>query len=312
MTELYKKHRPASLKQLRGQDAVVAKIKSWQDRSSIPHAILLSGPSGTGKTTVARILRKRLRCSDMDYKEVNCSSGERGIDFVRDVEARIQLSPVQGETRVWVCDEAHQLTTAAQNAFLKILEDTPEHTYFMLATTEPERLKKTVLTRLQHLPFEKLPDHAVSMLIAETVDAEGISEFSTKVQEKIVEIADGGARTAMQLLDGVIHLKDEKTQMMVLKKGDIRTPSEKLLEELLTQKPNWNKIRKILLAMPDEQEGIRQQLLAYARLVLLNGGPKAIPAAKIIDYFCDYFNDAKGAGLALACWKICQLDAKNF
>src|SRR5690606_3369465 len=108
----------------------------------IPHAMLFTGPSGCGKTTLARILRVKLRCSDNDFQEINAADF-RGIDSIRSMRQQVGAAPLGGDSRIWLIDEAHSMTADAQNAFLKLLEDTPRHVYFFLATTDPQKLKKT-------------------------------------------------------------------------------------------------------------------------------------------------------------------------
>src|SRR5687768_10085551 len=121
---LYKKHRPKTLKGIVGQDGAVASLQKMIDRNLIPHAILFTGDSGVGKTTIARILKDHLECGDPDFIEVNAADS-KGIDMVRDIRSRAGLSPMAGPCRVWLIDEAHKLTTDAQNCILKILEDGP-------------------------------------------------------------------------------------------------------------------------------------------------------------------------------------------
>src|SRR5688572_25883760 len=140
--ELYKKFRPKTLKGVVGQEGAVSSLQSMIDKGRLPHTILFSGPSGCGKTTIARILKGILECSDLDFFEINCADF-KGIDMVRDIRRYVGIPPLHGKSRVWLIDEAHQLTKDAQNAFLKLLEDTPKHAYFMLATTDPQKLLPT-------------------------------------------------------------------------------------------------------------------------------------------------------------------------
>jgi len=111
--EFYKRYRPKSLKGIVGQDAAVASLKSLVDVGKVPHFLLLSGPSGVGKTTIARILKDSLECSDADFIEKNCADF-KGIDTVREIRKHINLLPINGKCRIYLIDEAHKLTPDAQ------------------------------------------------------------------------------------------------------------------------------------------------------------------------------------------------------
>ena len=153
--ELYKKHRPKNLKRVFGQSVAIGTLKPLIEAKQVPHSLLLTGPSGCGKTTLARILVKELKCAKADFMEVNCADF-RGIDTVRDIRTRMMQAPIGGDCRVWLIDEAHMLTSAAQTAFLKMLEDTPDHIYFFLATTHPQKLLKTIKTRCTEIKLKEM------------------------------------------------------------------------------------------------------------------------------------------------------------
>ncbi len=131
MTELYKKHRPKEFKKMVGNVSTVQTLVNMIKRDTLPHTILFHGPSGCGKTTLARILKNQLDCSDVDFKELNCSD-HRGVDTIREITRTMNMAPTGGKVRIWLLDEVHQMTKDAQNAALKIFEDTPNHVYFLL------------------------------------------------------------------------------------------------------------------------------------------------------------------------------------
>src|SRR5437773_2031788 len=130
MRELYKKHRPRKFADVVGQPRAVAALESMVAAGEVPHSVLFAGPSGTGKTTLARILARELGCGK-NFKEINAAES-RGIDSIREVQSVMGLAPMGGKCRVWLWDEAHRLTPDSQSALLKTLEDTPSHVYFML------------------------------------------------------------------------------------------------------------------------------------------------------------------------------------
>ena len=134
--ELYKKYRPKSFDRVNGQEAAIKSLSTFVEKGKIPHAILFTGPSGSGKTTLARIITKHLECGFSDFQELNCAD-LTGIEEVRKIRQRMNYACMGGKSRVWIIDEAHKLSNAAQNAFLKMLEDTPKpvsYTHLTLPT----------------------------------------------------------------------------------------------------------------------------------------------------------------------------------
>ena len=304
--ELYKRYRPSSLDEVLGQDRAVSILKTWAKKKATPHMVLLTGPSGCGKTTVARILKKTLRCEDGDFQEINCADF-RGIDMVRDIRRQISLAPLYGgESRIWLIDEAHKLSNDAQNAMLKMLEDTPDHAYFILCTTDPGKLLKTLITRGAEIRLGALSDEAMKKVLANVLEKED-KEVSTKVWKKIIELAEGSARKALVLLHQVLDLEDEEDQIDALEKTTTSRQSIELARALLNGRP-WAEVAPIIKGLDDEPESIRHLILGYAASVVLGGGKMAPNAIRMIDCFRDHFFDSKRAGLVYACWSMYQQD----
>ena len=206
--ELYKKHRPKNFEDLIGQTTAVRLLSKKMKSNNLPHTVLLTGPSGCGKTTVARILKRLLKCSKGDYKEIN-TADHRGIEDIREVNRRMRQAPIDGDCRIWLIDEAHKLTNDAQNAFLKMLEDTPKHVYFILATTHPQKLIKTIRTRSTQIDLKSLSNKDLEKLLLSISEKEKFN-LPEDVLEKIIENSDGSARKALVLLDQVIELDEEE------------------------------------------------------------------------------------------------------
>jgi DNA polymerase-3 subunit gamma/tau len=299
-SELYKKHRPTSFKEVIGQSTAVRALVDMGKRKAVPHTLLFTGPSGCGKTTLARILRVKLGCSDADFTELNCADF-RGIDMVREIRSQVQLRPMAGPCRVWLIDEVHQLTAAAQDAFLKILEDTPEHVYFMLATTDPQKLKQTIRTRCTDIRVKALTRAKVQDLLHNTLQVEDAT-IAEEVVDEIVTVAQGSARRALVLLNQCLSMSDTEQQLQAVRDSDGKAAAIELARALTSQKETWGDIATILKGLENEDpEGVRRLVLAYCNRVLL--GAKGGYVVPVICAFRDNFFDSGRAGLTLACWE---------
>lgn len=260
-----------------------------------------------GKTTAARILRNKLKCGDSDFVELN-TADFRGIDMVRDIRSRMGLAPLNGEVRIWLIDEAGKLTSDAQDALLKMLEDTPSHVYFMLATTDPQKLKITIKTRCTEIKVRSLTADEIGTLLARVAGEEGIS-LHEDVAKKIADIVDGSARKALVLLHQVRGIAGPEGQLSVLASSDGGVQAIELARALMSGKTNWKTVADILKKLremdADGAEGIRWMILGYATSVLLSSGVPT--AALMVECFEKNFFDSKYAGLARACYDVVRL-----
>lgn len=307
---LYKKHRPKTLDRVIGQTAALAPLIKMVDAGKIPHALLISGPSGCGKTTIGRILQQELECGDFDYVEIN-SADFKGIEMVRKMRTDMGLAPVSGKVRMWLIDEAHKLTNDAQNALLKMLEDTPRHVYFILSTTDPQKLIKAIHTRCTLVKLGAISHENLNKLLREVADAEDYSVSDTVVDE-ICEAADGSARKALVILEQVGPLDNEKRQLESIQSTTFsKDAAIDLARALVSGRAGWPEVAKILRGLADEDpEGIRYCVLGYARACMVGSENKppnvnfARQAFKVVDIFSKNFYDSKNAGLAAACWEV--------
>lgn len=304
-TELYRVHRPKTFKGVVGQESALATIKGFFEQGKVPHVILLAGPSGCGKTTIARILKTKLECGDADFQELNCADF-RGIDMVRDIRNRMGLAPIGGKVRIWLIDEAHQMSSQAQNAFLKILEDTPGHVFFVLATTDPQKLLPTIRTRATEIILKAVKRDALTSLMQTVIEKEGRTEAVdwTDVLSTICDHAEGSPRKALVLLNAVINLPTAE-QMVDAVKATIASPKAiELARELLNPQAAWGTVAKLLKELEEDPEQLRWMVLGYCTNVLLGGGKLAPRAFDIINIFERNFFDSKKAGLASACYAV--------
>jgi len=299
--ELYRKHRPRRFKDVLGQPEVVAQLIEWFRSGKVPHVILLSGEAGTGKTTLARIIQRKLGCVGKDYQEINFADA-RGIDTAREVSRLAGLYPMHGGTcRVWFLDEFARATSDAAASLLKPLEDTPEKAYFILGTTDPQKLSKPILTRCSHLKLMPLSPPVLRQLIANVSGKENFT-VPDAVRDAIIEAAEGSARKALVLLHQVRGLADEASQLEAVRKGDSKRQAIELARALLDGKP-WKDIAAIIKAVEEEPESLRHLILAYATTVLLGGGKLAGRAYELIGSFSLNFYDTKKAVLLPSLWE---------
>lgn len=300
--DLHIKYRPKTLAGIVGNEETAKILASMVAKKQVPHSVLLSGPSGCGKTTTARILINVLDCSKSDFKELNAADF-RGIDMVRDIRTRMSLAPMNGKVRCYLIDEAHQLTKDAQNALLKITEDTPKHVYFFFATTEPGKLLKTLANRCTELRMSALSPKTMQALLEKVAAKEKI-DLTEDVTDRIIEVAEGSPRRALVVLGQIANLEDEEERLNAILSSDTKRATFDLFKAMAYGKPNWADIKKILKGMDEEPESIRHYVLACATNMMLSDSGKGLgQAAKIINAFRDNFFDSKKAGLVLACYE---------
>jgi DNA polymerase III gamma/tau subunit len=295
--ELYKKHRPRNLDEVVGNKTTVAALRRMLEAEELPHTVLLSGPSGCGKTTLARILGKAVGCRGSDLIEMNCSSN-RGIDTVRSIMDKMKYSP-HGEARAWVLDEAHQFSRDAQHAMLKMLEDTPDHVYFFLCTTHPQKLTPTIRNRCTKMPVAPLAHQQMKSLLKHVAGEEDIN-LRGPVLLEILDACEGSPRAALVILDRIRHLPKPKC-------ADVRSIAEEenaaidLCRALFDRKRNWRKVASILKNLKADPEAVRWSVLGYAKSVLLGSG--STHAYEVLRAFEENFYDSKQAGLVRACYE---------
>lgn len=205
---LYRKYRPATFAEVVGQNQVVAVLEGALQRGQIVHAYLFAGPRGTGKTSVARILARRLGTSQNDLYEIDAASN-RGVDEIRELREAVRTLPFESKYKVYIVDEVHMLTREAFNALLKTLEEPPGHVIFILATTEVHKLPETIVSRCQLLNFRQPPAEALMEVLKRVAKAEG-----WKVEEEaaalLALLGDGSFRDAIGILQQVISVTEGK------------------------------------------------------------------------------------------------------
>jgi DNA polymerase III gamma/tau subunit len=239
-----------------------------------------------------------------DLQEID-SAQSRGIDTIREIRSTMVLAPMTGPTRVWIMDEVHQLSKDAQSGLLKALEDTPGHVYFMLATTDPDKLLPTLRNRCTEYRVAPLSDKEMTDLLLDIADAEK-KNIPEEVLDIIVAGAMGSSRSALVVLDKIIELPAK--QMADSAQQQILQQNEAIeLCRLLMGKAKWDAVVTFLKNTEQEPESLRRLVLSYCTSVLLgkNGNPKAYV---VLTCFSKPFYDTGKAGLVMACWEAVMLD----
>ncbi len=219
-TALYRRWRSRTFDEIKGQDAITASFKNQIMTGRIGHAYLFCGTRGTGKTSVAKILARAVNCehpidgnpcnecpscqailreSSMNVVEMDAASNN-GVDDIRQIRDKIQYPPVDGRYKVYIIDEVHMLSQSAFNAFLKTLEEPPSYVIFILATTEPNKIPITILSRCQRYDFKRITTDTIAARLREISDAENI-QVSDEALHYIARSGDGSMRDAVSLLD---------------------------------------------------------------------------------------------------------------
>lgn len=218
---LYRKYRPTTFDDVVGQDVVVKTLINAIKNNKLSHAYIFSGPRGTGKTSIAKILAKAINCEDENSiicdKCVSCTqinnkqstdiieidaASNNGIDEIREIRNKVGLVPTTGKYKVYIIDEVHMLTTGAFNALLKTLEEPPSHAIFILATTEFHKIPATIVSRCQKFEFKKIENKKMFDRVKKITIEEGIKIDDNCIKE-IVRLSDGGLRDCISLLDQV-------------------------------------------------------------------------------------------------------------
>ena len=222
-TALYRKFRPDTFADVKGQDHIVTTLKNQIQADRLGHAYLFCGTRGTGKTTIAKILAKAVNCEHpVDGSPCNeCAScksiqagistnvieidaaSNNGVDNIREIRDEVAYRPTQGRFKVYIIDEVHMLSTGAFNALLKTLEEPPSYVIFILATTEANKIPVTILSRCQRYDFKRITVDTIAARLKELMETEQV-EVEDKAIRHIAKAADGAMRDALSLLDQCI------------------------------------------------------------------------------------------------------------
>jgi len=302
---LYRKYRPTTFDEMYGNEETIESLQNELQKKDKSHVYLFSGQSGCGKTTAARIMASELNAHGMGIVEIN-SGNNRGIDTARSITDQMQGYPIDGNIWVFIIDEVHKSTNDYQNAMLKPLEDTPSHVYFILCTTNPEKLIKPLRNRCTHHVFNSLPENDIYKLLVRVHKKES-GKLDKDILKKVSENCNGSPRKSLVLLEKIIVMEDEKKILKIITDG-VDEDNEKEIKKigylLLNDNSSWNSICNVLNQLKDEKvevEKIRYMVLGYMQAVLLKGSQNN-KAASIMSNFIDPFYNSGFSGLVLACY----------
>jgi DNA polymerase III gamma/tau subunit len=254
-----------------GNESTIKSLKKEVTNGS--HVFLFVGNAGCGKTTMARIMAKELNVGALSIREIN-SADNRGIDTAREIMEQMRYNPSDGDCLVWILDEMHMQTNPAQNALLKALEETPEHVYFFLCTTNPEKLIAPLKSRCTIINMKPLTNEQTLRLLKRTCNQERI-RVGVSILLRIAEMAQGGSRKALKLLAKVIYLDNDEERLEVIKNAEPLDEAPETINfcrALINPKTSWGSIAKLLKEIDlSDSEKVRFAVLGYCNAILLSG-----------------------------------------
>lgn len=212
-TVLYRKYRPETLDDVVGRKYIIQSLKNAIDNNLLAHAYLFCGPRGTGKTSLARIFAREINKdgSEEDIIEIDAASNN-GVDEIRNLVDRVKFAPINSKYKVYIIDEVHMMTTGAFNAFLKTIEEPPEHVIFILATTEPHKVLETILSRCQRYDFKSFSNDEIINRVEYVCNKENIKIDEDSLVE-IAKLSNGGMRDALSILDQLSTFTNKNIQL---------------------------------------------------------------------------------------------------
>ena len=278
MNSLYRIYRPKNFDEVDGQQDVVKVLQQSIKKDNVNHAYLFSGSRGTGKTSVARIFANEIHCDPIDIVEIDAAS-QNSVENVRELSEIVRTVPLKSDKKVYILDEVHMFSKSAFNAFLKILEEPPVHSIFILATTELDKVPDTIISRCQLLSFKKPSINMLEETILKVAKKEGY-KMDKPTTSIIALLSDGSFRDALGVLQKVIIASDNKNITRESIQSVLNVPRSESINEYISAFANKDVKAGLSIIEKCADDNIDMNLflkftLRKVRVILLYGFTKS-------------------------------------
>lgn len=304
------KYRPSSWNEFKGNEALITSLRNELKKEDRPHAYLFHGMTGVGKSTLSRLIAKELGCSDQNIIELNIADNT-SVEHAREIARSAKYVPLvqnnESKIKVYILDEFQRASPQAQDCLLKPLEEPPEHAYFIICTTEPSKVVKTIRSRCSEYEVRPI-DHAEMIELLEDIAEKEEVEVDYKVLNKIAKVSEGRAREAISLLGQVSEISDvnEALELITLK---VENSSIIELCKAMLAKKKWKEIAILLSRLQEDPEKCRLAILNYFASIMVNpkSGESTVQYSALVAecFESPFYNSGRG-GLILACYKACM------
>lgn len=303
---LYQKYRPTTFDEVFGQDEAVKVMKYIVEmpKETRPHVFLFGGASGCGKTTLAKVFARAIGVDPdtMNFQTLDASK-DRSIERIRELYDKLSIRPMgsKAEGRIFLLDEAHQLLKPAQEALLKMCEDTPSSAYIIFATTEPDALGKALRSRCKTITIKPLTPKAIYQNLKRVVKSEGIT-IQDEALQKIANNSDNSARVSLQILETYTLNGNDIDKAISMNGGigeQLKADTINLCRAIVSRSDDWNAVVDFCTKYKGQSEPVRQAVLGYLKACLMKARSRSerVRFASLIECFLEPHYDCGDVAL---------------